>query len=284
MPANCISDIVFNLKLIYSQADCQDVDAAVWAWVNFGGVGSRTRRGCGALYCEELAPRSGDSNDINSWYSSHLNNFWVDNNNIITLPKLPQKILINQSNEKPMDVWKNLIEVMRTFRQGAGFGRNPGSGQNPNVPGRSRWPEPETIRNVSESPRGKHKRMDHIPEDAFPRSELGLPIIFHFKDDQHGDPSDSELTPEGKKRMSSPIILRPLAVGDGKKAIPMIVRLSVGHLTRVELKRDGALIASSGEEDIRNIRLAEYRNSPMSVVILQSAVIYISYSYMLRGV
>jgi CRISPR-associated protein Cmr1 len=163
-----------------------------------------------------------------------------------------------------MEIWKNLIEVMRNFRQGAGFGRNPGNSQNLSVPGRSRWPEPETIRNVSELPRGKHKRMDHIPDDAFPRSELGLPIIFHFKDDQYRDPAESELTPEGKKRMSSPIILRPLAVGDGKKAVPMIVRLSVGPLMRVELKREGALIASSGEEDIRNIRLAEYRNSPMS--------------------
>ncbi|MFZ2470999.1 MAG: type III-B CRISPR module RAMP protein Cmr1 [Methanothrix sp.] len=264
MPANCISGIIFNLKLIYSQADYQDVDAAVWAWVNFGGVGSRTRRGCGALYCEELAPRSGDSRGIKAWYSFHLNDFWVDNNNIIELPKIPQKILINPSNGKPMEIWENLIEIMKNFRQGAGFGRNPGNSQNQSVPGRSRWPEPETIRNVSELPRGKHKRMDHIPDDAFPRSELGLPIIFHFKDDQHGDPADSELTPMGKKRMSSPIILRPLAVGDGKKAVPMIVRLSVGPLMSVELKRDGALIASSGEEDIRNMRLAEYRNSPMS--------------------
>jgi CRISPR-associated protein Cmr1 len=83
MPANCTSGIIFNLKLIYSHADYQDVDAAVWAWVNFGGLGSRTRRGCGALYCEELAPRSGDSSDIKAWYSFHLNNSWVGNNNII---------------------------------------------------------------------------------------------------------------------------------------------------------------------------------------------------------
>lgn len=34
----------------------KDVEAAVWAWVNFGGIGARTRRGCGALYC--LSPKS----------------------------------------------------------------------------------------------------------------------------------------------------------------------------------------------------------------------------------
>ncbi|MGH8614681.1 MAG: type III-B CRISPR module RAMP protein Cmr1, partial [Gammaproteobacteria bacterium] len=38
-----------------------DVEAAVWAWVNFGGIGARTRRGCGALFSKDFAPSSVDS-------------------------------------------------------------------------------------------------------------------------------------------------------------------------------------------------------------------------------
>lgn len=36
----------------------EEIETAVWAWVNFGGIGARTRRGCGALFCDELAPAS----------------------------------------------------------------------------------------------------------------------------------------------------------------------------------------------------------------------------------
>lgn len=31
-----------------------EVHAVLWAWVTFGGVGARTRRGCGAMYCPDL--------------------------------------------------------------------------------------------------------------------------------------------------------------------------------------------------------------------------------------
>jgi CRISPR-associated protein Cmr1 len=263
MPAKCTPDILFDLKLTYPRSLYRDVDLAVWAWVNFGGIGSRTRRGCGALYCADLAPSEIDPKSIGIWYRAHLKDSWVDDNNIPSLPKLPDRILISSANESPMEVWLNLIEIMRVFRQGEGFGRNQGSSQNRNVPGRSRWPEPETIRNALETRMYGHQRLKYIPDDAFPRSELGLPIIFHFKDDQSGDPAESELTPAGKKRMSSPIILKPLAIGDGRRAIPMIIRLLIEPLMEVELKVDGTLMASSGEEDIRNIRLAGYNNSPM---------------------
>jgi hypothetical protein len=57
----------------------------------------------------------------------------------------------------------------------------------------------------------KHSRLTDIPDDAFPRAELGLPIVFHFQ--EQGDPPDTVLYPandsQGKKRerMASPLIL-----------------------------------------------------------------------------
>ncbi|MCC6343667.1 MAG: type III-B CRISPR module RAMP protein Cmr1 [Bryobacterales bacterium] len=36
------------------------VESALWAWATFGGIGSRVRRGCGALLCQEFPP--GDLN------------------------------------------------------------------------------------------------------------------------------------------------------------------------------------------------------------------------------
>ena len=36
----------------------KELESAVWAWVNFGGIGARTRRGCGSLFCSTYAPNS----------------------------------------------------------------------------------------------------------------------------------------------------------------------------------------------------------------------------------
>jgi CRISPR-associated protein Cmr1 len=234
-----------------------DIEAAIWAWTNFGGIGSRARRGCGALFCRETAPASVES--IGDWYKGYLKAVGLDQQNLRAWPTLPEKILIGSTAGKPVDEWAKVIEIMRSFRQGVGIGRNPGSSK---MPGRSRWPEPETIRKITGSRMPKYQRLSHIPDDSFPRAELGLPIVFHFKDGQ--DPPESELCPVGKMRMASPIILRPMAFGDGSKAVQLIIWLSTEPLNQVELKVKGSKIDSTGPTGIRNPGLAAYRSSPMS--------------------
>ncbi|GIW75944.1 MAG: hypothetical protein KatS3mg104_1007 [Phycisphaerae bacterium] len=164
--------------------------------------------------------------------------------------------------EQPADaipVWDWLIGRFRHFRQGEGLGRNPGS--QPNRPGRSRWPEPETIRRVTGRRIARHARLPRIPDDAFPRAELGLPIVFHFKDKD--DPPDTVLYPsagpEGKReRMASPLILKPLALQSGK-AVPLILRLKTPALTGVDLRR-----GLPPTTVIRDPRLSNYPNSPLA--------------------
>lgn len=144
---------------------------------------------------------------------------------------------------EPFRVWDYVIGAFRDFRQGVDIGRN--QGQQHNRPGRSRFPEPEAIRTVlynNQAP-WRHDRMTHIPNDAFPRAEFGLPIVFHFQG--NNEPADTVLYPdndaEGKKRdrMASPLILKPLALQNGK-AIPLILRLKTADLAGVDLriKRD----------------------------------------------
>ena len=247
-----------------------DVEAAVWAWTNFGGIGSRTRRGCGALFCQETAPE--DIASIGKWYRDHLHGCGAGQQQKLDWPTMPDNILIGSTVGKPIDQWAEAIEVMRAFRQGAGVGRNPGSSGGARMPGRSRWPEPESIRRLTKARLPKHQRLAAIPEDAFPRAEFGLPIVFHFKDGQDKkerfgefrDPPESELYPAESKRMASPVILRPLAFGDGRRSVPLIMRLVTKPLNDVELKVRGETIHSAGPEEIRGRRLADYRNSPMS--------------------
>lgn len=267
--------LTFRLGICWSKAEkiediSLDVEAAVWAWTNFGGIGSRTRRGCGALFCEETAPE--DIAGLGKWYRKKLDDYGIIQQQVRDWPTMPDKVLVGSTVGKPIDQWAEAIEVMRAFRQGAGVGRNPGSSGGARMPGRSRWPEPEAIRSLTKARLSKHQRMPAIPEDAFPRAEFGLPIVFHFKDGQDKkerfsefrDPPESELYPAESKRMASPVILRPLAFGDGRRSVPLIMRLVTKPLKDVELKVRGETIHSAGPEEIRGNRLAEYRSSPMS--------------------
>jgi len=106
------------------------------------------------------------------------------------------------------------------------MGRNPGTGAN--RPGRSRWPEADAIRRLSGQYARAH-RPEHPAGSAFPRADLGAPIVFHFKDSS--DPPDHTLEPRTNKsgRMASPVITRPLALADGTFA-PMVALLSAPHV------------------------------------------------------
>lgn len=259
-PANCTSNVSFELEIIHPKSLYMEVNAAIWGWTNFGGIGARTRRGCGALYCKELSP---DRKLLNSWYRSSLKSFDVDVSSLREWPTLPGRFLArdDSNNGNVLQGWTDVIGLMQAFRQGQGVGRNPGSERN--RPGRSRWPEPESIRQATSSRSARHSRMPSIPNDAFPRAELGLPIVFHFKDQGFGDPKDTELYPvfhgEEKTRMSSPIILRPMMCRNGE-VLQLILRLNAPSPNEVILKK------APGDPHFKKIcdtKLANYPNSPL---------------------
>lgn len=272
-PSKCTANVSFELDLTYPQDLSLDVEAAVWAWVNFGGVGARTRRGVGALYCQELAPPDKNSLDANlsaqgqgelpiSWYKSWLKRFDIDPSNMQNWPTLPADFLMRKSKgNNTLQDWTEVVGLMQAFRQGQGVGRNPGSGQN--RPGRSRWPEPESIRQATSSRSARHSRMPAIPNDAFPRAELGLPIVFHFKDQNFGDPKDTELYPifhgEEKTRMSSPLILRLIMCRDGS-VLQLILKLNAPSPDEAVLEK------AKGKPSFKKISdpmLSSYPNSPL---------------------
>lgn len=259
-PAQCIEAASFTLRVRYPLALQQDVEAAVWAWVSFGGLGARTRRGCGALLCKDLAPK--DITDLPQWFRT--GSFPVAGK-VRDWPTMPASLLVSDKLEEPLAAWRKVIGLLQELRQGVGIARNAGQS---NRPGRSRYPEPETIRRVTSRRSPQHGRLGHIPDDAFPRAEFGLPIVFHFPLGQ-GEPPDTELYPcrapdgESRERMASPLVLKPLAMADGK-AVPLILRLVTPQLTGVELNQGNRSLALPATTAVRAARLAQYRDSPLA--------------------
>ena len=259
-PASCIHKASFHLMLIcHKDINFEKhVEPAVWAWVNFGGLGSRTRRGCGAVLCKDLAPKNSD--DLKAMWKRYMPTLHQQ----MVWPTMGAMLFVSTEQPKGVLAWNEVIKPLRDFRQGINLGRNPG--QQSNRPGRSRWPEPETIRRITQQRAAQHHRLSNVPDDAFPRAELGLPIVFHFQG--QGEPPDTVLYPdrdpkgERRERMASPLILKPLALQNGK-AVPLIMRLQTPALTGVDLRRGDTPLDLPPTTVIRDPRLSKYSNSPL---------------------
>lgn len=195
-----------------------DITAAFRAWCAFGGIGARTRRGCGAIFCRDVPSEP---------------------------PALDATMLVAAPRSNALEAWKESLKAYRDFRQSPRGRLHPKtlrSGRTVRVPGRSHWPEADSIRGITDSALRPSSRAsmpqvpadenpnDHsvpiVPQDilpAFPRAVFGLPINFHFADgpgknrpgQPNSDPQDVQLIPvaaDGKDgdRMSSPVITRPI--------------------------------------------------------------------------
>mgnify|MGYP000455489277 FL=1 len=176
-----------------NETDKQQVLETLRWWVNFGGVGARTRRGCGAFVVKD------SSNPV---FKQPLS---VDE-----VMQAGCKLVLRPSTDHALAAWKEAVQRLRDFRQGKEVGRNPSSDIK-NPAGRSRWSEPDEIRRITRTHSDRHK-PEHPAGDLFARGVFGMPIIFHFVGGD--EPADTTLQPKCKERMASPLIIRP--VWDGK--------------------------------------------------------------------
>ena len=266
-------DIIFKLNLSYNRSELDlddEIIPAITAWVNFGGIGARTRRGFGALYCGQLAIQDNDS--LGKFFKS-LN---ADKSRICDWPTLYQNyFLIAQTNNDNCSAWKVGISKLQSFRQLPEIGRRKGTDltKPKKKHGRSNWPEAETVRNLvfahhkdpikpksnrtNVSFPGWHKPDTDLslppspPESAitesvyFPRAEFGLPIIFEIIGesltyDERNRKKGPNLKPtlqysDKHDRLASPLIIRPIKFKDGPVCI-LFLRLQTPPLMSAYLK------------------------------------------------
>ncbi|MDO3411200.1 type III-B CRISPR module RAMP protein Cmr1 [Saccharibacillus sp. CPCC 101409] len=272
----------FELHIEYKDASLKsEIEAALWAWINFGGIGSRTRRGCGSLYCPDFSPQKAEvvANRFPNWFDRKVKDYdlkLLPAGESREWPTLSNRFKVRSQQGQVKQNWDEAIEAYRVFR------RRANDGKQPNRPGRSHWPEADSIRTITRMKHPKHhKRYPHNkPANliAFPRAEFGLPIIFEFKQKFDEDknipiaelrkrqwfekePYKTQLLPAGKDRLASPVILKPLAYGR-QDAIGLIILLNQPPLKKLELQRVGRTDKwSYGEKEIHP--KIHYDNNPM---------------------
>ena len=246
----------FRLTVSAPSGDLAQVRDAVRLWIMFGGYGSRTRRGLGALTvcgdtsgwlpsatCEgdliqsldklfrcSLGGRSQSSGS--GLFSMPPVQGWTPNSVPVLagasfLVKLP-------ANDESSTAWLEALDRLRDFRQGA---QTNGSPARKGRRGRSLWPEADMVRWLTGRPGGGHRHSPrpehlppHVPPPLWPRAGFGLPIEIQFAPrDRAFEPSPTQLIwrdhgQNDHDRLASSLVVKPLPVQGG--FLPMTLWLN----------------------------------------------------------
>lgn len=238
-----------------------EIVPALRAWLWFGGVGARTRRGCGSLTVIE---------DAAQWLPGKL--AWGELDRLLgargaldpgsggalcDMPSLHGAALhhgapASGKGEPAMTAWLQALDWLRDFRQGArkseaepeqDFARRKIQKEPRDRPGESNWPEADKVRRLCEQ-LGRGRRWTHPPvhdgDPAWPRAGFGLPIVGQFQGkgpngERYTEPPSFELRWVDKdgnqrERLASPVIVKALAMADGRFA-PVALWLHRAHPT-----------------------------------------------------
>lgn len=238
-------DVSFQVTLRYPKQDfaLAELEAALWAWETFGGIGARTRRGFGALSCTTIddqpntnLPAANDTNAAQAWLSNTISQHLAGSQWPTDIPHLsgqPQMRIV-RGRANSVETWRYLIEQLKNFRQHRNRGQN-------SLFGRSRWPEADEVRRITGRSLPTH-RAPISTVRKFPRAAFGLPLIIQFKRNQWahgaqaGDPPGNN-TIKGQlangnivERWASPLILRPLATQQGNVGLALVLESSQPNL------------------------------------------------------
>ena len=202
--------IEFQLKVTCPTRYRAEIERAIRAWVAFGGVGARTRRGCGALtvtaeperwlmpadrtgrtaWLKELAPHGDGSAPAHSVLTG------------------AEYVVASSS-----DPWPDVAEFWARFRKGH-FGTDSEGEEINYIPRNgSRWSDYRQVLAPTVH--------DDVPRKVeLGKPYLGMPLIYQRFADA---PFAETIQPQESTRMASPVILKPVAASDGTRAALVLV-------------------------------------------------------------
>lgn len=204
-------ELLVRFKNALSTVQRGEVIKSIRWWASFGGVGSRTRRGLGAI---EVKAKDGSLTPV-------------------TIEEVEKKggvltFAFPNGKQDAVACWKYGCNKLRDFRQRENIGRNPKAVGSKSPVGRSRWPEADSIRNLAKTHSKKHP-PNNLKTNFFPRAAFGLPIIFHYQQDNRKGPGHEpvdhtlKVADTEKERMASPLIIRPYHDGKSWKAAALLL-------------------------------------------------------------
>ncbi|MFQ3588231.1 MAG: type III-B CRISPR module RAMP protein Cmr1, partial [Fimbriimonadaceae bacterium] len=210
------------------------------AWVLFGGVGARTRRGCGALQAKGWDRLPKDSNEVKAWvrgYQDLPKRDW---------PTLALAVLGSPSRDA-MTAWETLGRFWSAFRKGHIFGDaySPMSG--------GKWRDHAKLLGL----RPYDQKIDLV------KPYLGLPIIYQKFPKSERQVFSGTLEPADSGRFASPVILKPIALGE--QVFPAVLALKGPAPSQIRVGDRNQAIDLNLPRDEPLLR-----NTPVQTVILEA--------------
>jgi CRISPR-associated protein Cmr1 len=251
VPADAVTGVRFQLQLTLGTGVTTGEDraaleseatAAAWAWVTFGGIGARTRRGCGSLFSEKFKPDV----PLSDWLVREAASRCAAGQSRPQNPLLSGATVVCPSTNRattgaqPEQAWSDAARLLQEFRQGVPYARNPG--RQSNRPGRSLWPEPDSVRELLGLPDSQH-RPAHEARPFFPRADLGLPLLFQQMAGR--DTPTLQAAEPDATRFASPVIVKALALSVDR-AVPALLVFNTPHVW--ELAGQGLHLRGAGQD------------------------------------
>ncbi len=221
-------EVAFRVRLLLQDTlTCEEKESvrnALKAWIAFGGVGARTRRGCGALTVvgsnpsewlipSERAPRQ-------EWLD-RLVPANLKGVKTVALPSLAnaQVLLVSDASDATQ-VWRKLGRFWARFRKGHFT-------EEYQPMKKSKWNDY----------RGVLCKLSSTEETIrLAKPYLGLPIIYQQIPGARGLCFTGTLEPAESGRMASPVILKPVVLANGKIA-GLIAVLNAQQPEQIEVNR-----------------------------------------------
>jgi CRISPR-associated protein Cmr1 len=215
-------DVTFTLVVSFKPDSSNDwIDAvrtAIRAWLAFGGVGARTRKGTGSLQVSsanraEWLP--GNTGELENWFVIAK----AADRNRVDHPILVDARGVFGQPKRAEQAWKELSIFWARFRKGHFTQKNPVY----NSRNGSSWEDHRTLQELS--------RDDQ--NIALVKPFLGLPIVYQGFGGTAFAGTLNAVAPNGS-RLASPVILKPVAFADGTVR-SMVLVLNAPRPSRIKI-------------------------------------------------
>ncbi len=215
---------VFSFQKQVTPEQQLEVKAAIRAWITFGGVGARTRRGCGSLEVIKDKPEWQPQNaeQLRTWfagvpdraiertslYGAHLQLGDAENSRRKALTAL--------------EAWRELGKFWTRFRKGHFTDKH----EQYNAMSGASWHDHGELQHFSSSDR----------EIELSKPFYGLPLIYQSFKNTDAFSGEIEAVSSHGRRMASPVILKPVAFADGSIR-PLVVLLRAPSPVKIKIKK-----------------------------------------------
>jgi CRISPR-associated protein Cmr1 len=243
--------------------DCmEDVQRTLRAWLLFGGIGSRTRRGLGSLTVVDdergqWLPIKPTQDELRRLLGRNISfaadRPWQDAGDT---PSLHGALLYCGAPRQDEDPGLQALRWLSDFRQGAPrpgsepdrrYAREPAPKDDPHRAGRSNWPESDKVRLRSNGTQWAHGIRHTSQTMAWPRASFGLPIVGQFQTKDRNrqwyrkpEPDNFEISwrlkgeQKPRDRLASPLIVKAMSLAGGQ-CVPVALWLFRGYPDNAEV-------------------------------------------------